>query len=456
MRKIILLIFAVLTIVSCKDEENTFLPSCGSEAFSFTPMAGGAVMHYKLPVENDIMGLNVRYKDFRGKDVLYSASALSDSLTLTGFNQAQSNVPAEVRLVNKNGEESKPIAVSFSTYDSAPYAFFDHVKVASGWNGFSVTTDNPKGATGMGHVFYLGKDPRTGEPDTILINSFNLTEGKDTMKFEVKQESPENTIVIRTEDFRGYMVREESYPHIISYNTEKLDPSKFDFYCDKSVEDPEYMIGKEYLFDGDINGVNHYIDLDGKHLRTFIAGPQAINAPMYIDMHKNLLTAKINIGAIADVNTYLTFPKYLNKIFWGACFVDKMPCEVEVYGAKDDNGSATDWDSKQWVRVASFSESRNIEPARRWCAKTYQTFPNGIYDQSHIIRNKEKAEKADPMLMPLNLMCEGQGEGYRYLKIVVKNVFEPADEESEFGLMKGRNVAEYITFNELEVYTKKN
>ncbi len=458
MKKIILICLAILTLAACKDTENTFQPAIGSEAFSFTPIAGGAVMHYTLPADKELIGLNVRYKDFSGKEILRSASSLSDSLELPGFNKAEENIPAAVRLVKKNGEESDPIAVNFSTNESAPYAFFNNVKVSSGWNGFSVTTDNPKNATGMAHVFYLGKNPLTGEPDTVLIKSFNLTEGKDTMKFEVQQKSPKNTIVIRTEDFRGYMVREEVYPDILSYNTGKLDPSNFDFFCDKSIEDPDYMIGKEYLFDGDLKGIKYFDDNKNDHIRTFMAGPYAIGAPMYIDMRKNMITASVNISAMSFVYRFLSLPKSLDKIFMnGRTLVDKLPCDVDVYAAKDDNGTAADWDSKNWVKVASYSQDPEIEQTKRWCAESYGCYPNGIYNSSHIYTNKDDAEAAKPITMNLSFECDGQEDGYRYLKIVVNKTFVPSDdEEKELAFDKGSNVAKYITFNELEVYTKKD
>lgn len=185
---------ATILLSACKDEENTFQPAIGSEAFTFKPIAGGSIMHYKLPADKDIAGINVRYKNFSGKDIIRSSSALLDSIKLIGFNEAKENVNAEVRLVKRNGEESSPIAVNFSTKDSAPWAFFNKVEVKSGWNGFSITTDNPQNATGMAHVFYLGTNPLTGEPDTVLIKSFNLEEGKDTLVFNIKQKREEPQI----------------------------------------------------------------------------------------------------------------------------------------------------------------------------------------------------------------------------------------------------------------------
>lgn len=437
---------ASLLLTACKDEENAFQPSIGSEAFTFKPIAGGSIMHYKLPADKDIAGINVRYKNFSGKDIVRSASALNDSLSLIGFNEAKENVNAEVRLVKRNGEESSPIAVSFSTKDSAPWAFFDKVEVKSGWNGFSVTTDNPQNATGMAHVFYLGTDPHTGNPDTVLIKSFNLEEGKDTMVFNVKQKREENTIVIRTEDYNGYMVREQVYPNIASYNTQKLDKSKFDFYCDKSVEDEEGMLGQKYLFDGDKKGINYYIDSDNDHYRTFIAGPEAVGSPMYIDMHKNYLTAQISIYAWVNLFRMLGSGSNKNALIWNYSYDNKLPCDIDVFAAKDDGKTASDWNGKEWVKLMSYKQDPAIEAASRWCYNCFE-------DWEALYGTKEEAAKADSI--PLNIVfpADGQGEGFRYLKIVVNGTYDSVVED--WNTTRYRNTDNYVTFNELELYTKE-
>ncbi len=79
----------------------------------------------------------------------------------------------------------------------------------------------------MAHIYYLGTDPLSGQPDTILIKTVNITEGKDTLNFELKQKSEDNTIVIRTEDYRGYMVREQAWSHVKAYNTDKPREKQF-------------------------------------------------------------------------------------------------------------------------------------------------------------------------------------------------------------------------------------
>ncbi len=453
MKKIIYFLLLLITLSACKDEENVFQATIGSEAFSFKPTSGGAIMHYKLPSDADIMGLNIRYKDFYGKEILRSASALADSMELSGFNKAQQNIPAEVRLVKRNGEESTPIAVSFCTEDSAPYAFFNHVSVQSGWNGFTVLTDNPSNAKGLAHIFYLGKNPLNGDPDTILISSFNITAGKDTMDFALQQKSEVNTIIIRTEDFRGYMVREESYPNIASYNTTKLAPSEFSFHCEKSVENEDEKIGTEYLFDGDTKGINYFIDRNDKYYRTFMAGPEAQTTPMYIDLHKNRLTAQIKLYAMLNIYRYLGEDGEFGSLFNGGLYADKLPCDIDVYAAKDDQDTGNNWDNKQWIRVCGFKQDPNIEITKRWCSGCLGDYYGGTGEAYY---TKKEVEDADSVSLSLNLLCDGQEDGYRYLKIVVNDVYNLNEKETGEGFgQQIYNPAKYFTLQELEIYTKK-
>lgn len=455
MRKIIYFLFLALAMTGCKDEDNAFQPLVGSEAFSFKANPGGAIMYYNFPKDNNLMGLNIRYKDYAGKEILRSASALSDSLVLEGFNEAKENVPAEVRFVKRNGDESQPIAVSFNTQDSAPYAFFNHVQVLSGWNGFSVLTDNSTNAKGLAHVYYLGTDPLSGQPDTILLKSFNITEGKDTMNFELKQKSEVNTIVIRTEDYRGYMVREEKWDNIASYNTDKLDKSKFDFYFDKSIEDPTYSFGEKYLFDGELKGIDFYDRYkqdrrDACQRRSlFMAGPEAWGDPMYIDMHSNKLTAEVRIYTPLNVrNSWASDETTDNyySLFRNGFLVDKLPCSIDVYAAKDDHGNAGNWEAKNWVKVSTYDQDPDIETSNRWNA-------NATGD-NHYLATKAEAEKADSVYLSLKLLCD-QGEGYRYLKIVVNKTYNDIDNQSSYYIGTSLNAAKYFIMQEMEIWTKK-
>lgn len=445
-KNIIFLLALMLAFVGCKDEEQAFAPGIGSEAFSFKPIAGGAVMKYQLPADANVVGVNVRYKDFKGAEILRSGSVYGDSLVLVGFNEARTDIPATVTLVRKDGSESAPISTSFSTNDSGAYAFFNGVKVSSGWNGFFISTDNPADANGIAHVFYLGVNPYTGKNDTILLKDFVIKAGKDTMEFALKQKIENNTIIIRTEDFRGYMVREEVYPNIYAYNTDKLDPSYITFQCAKSIEDETRMMGSKYLFDGDLKGETYYPDKDNSKFRFYVAGPQATNVPMYLDLGKNRLCAQVRLYAMRYVNRRIgvSTDRVYGSLF-GYNYFDKLPCDVEVFGARE--GSGTTYDDMTWERLGGFTQDRQTTTNERWCAGT---FNDGfqVDGKQQIYSSLEAVQDASPLYMTIGFMPDKEALGYRYLKIVPKQVFYRLSMGLEL------NLERYVALQELEVYTR--
>ncbi len=384
MKKIIYVLVAIFIAACSKSEDSTFLTDISEDVFSFKPIAGGAIMHYNLPADPEIMGICVRYKDAFGSDMLRSASSICDSIILIGFNEAQSNVPAVVTLCRRDGVESNPINITFGTKDSGPVAFMNNVQVKSGWNGFTVTYNNPENSKGMAHVFYLGINPRTNEPDTILISSFNLEEGEDFIVYQPKQESGKYDIVIRAEDFRGHMVKERVWENIDAITTSKLDASEFEFVCDNIVTSEKDKIGLQYLFDGDTKGTTWWDEeeFDRFHFYSFLAGPNAAgeNAhPMYVDMKKNRLTAQLRIycmlGYMSGKGPDFSAPVYSKAEtagIWYGYYENMLPCKVTVYGCKDDGNS--DWESKAWEKIGNFEESPKLAQSLLSKAKHYPKY----------------------------------------------------------------------------------
>lgn len=442
-----MLLLASLAVSCSEDTYGGFDSALKADNFSFRPIAGGAIMHYTFPKDEDVVGMTVSYNDYSGKECLLSASPMADSLKIVGFNEAKENVPAQVRYQKRNGEESLPINLTFSTHDSGPVAFFKGLKVQSGWNGFTVITDNPAESSGMAHVFYLGTNPYTNKEDTLLLQSFNIKEGTDTMIFKTNQKKEINTIVVRTEDFRGYMVKQEVFENIASYNTEKLPADQMDVEWSKIIEDPEYMLGKEWLTDGDSKGVKFFADNDGeRHFRMTIAGPEAIGVPMYVDMKKNRLTAEVKFFEPLWLQGRYVYSGYPNSKLITFDFPSKVPCDITVYGAKDDGISAGDWDSKTWKKIGSYKQDRLIDAKLRWSYGCWYDFNDGRGV------SKEDVDTTDPLSCSVGVPADGQDGGYRYLKIVINDTFDQSNDSYH----KSGNIAKYIFLSEMEIYTKKD
>ena len=289
MKKLIYLIMAVWAFTSCNDSDEAFTVEISAEGFHFTPIMGGALLQYTLPDDPEIIAINVRYQDVYGNPILKTGSNSTDKLTLTGFNESVNNIPAQITFLRQDYTESQPIDIQFGTLDSSPICFINNAEVQSGWNGCTLSFDNPEGTTGMAHVFYLGSNPIDQQPDTILIESFPLSAGADVKHYTPKQKSAFHTIIVRVEDYRGYMVKERVWENIQAFNTERLDPALFDIFYANSWEVPEEKLGLQYLKDGDVNGATWFEERNRHFYYTFISKENGVgenSEPMYIDLKK--------------------------------------------------------------------------------------------------------------------------------------------------------------------------
>lgn len=449
---------------ACSDSDSTFSPGIGAEAFSFEPTAGGAVMHYVLPANEDIVGLNVQYKDFSGEKCEVQGSVLADSVILSGFNEAQSDVPAQVRLEKRDGSQSAPINVTFSTSSSGPVTFVDSVRVMSGWDGFTVITNVPKeaDASGLAHIYYVGTNVFTHQPDTVSLSTFRIRKGTDTLNFVPAEKNVAFDVVIRTENNKGYMVKEKTYPNIAAYVSRLLPRDEFTFEWSKSVEDPDNAIGAEEMLNGNTKGITYFDEAVGTRTHICMAGRYAIGEPMYVDMKKNRVTAGIRIYEplnirYGDIYSRLAskYTNPVNGIGGVSDIVQKTPCNVDLYAAKDDGGSGADWDSKEWKLIGSFAQDQRISPYLRWC---YGCSTDSYTRSENIYSTREEVENANPIYMSIDVVADGQGDGYRYLKIVVNQCFITSE-----GLYRpypniplmlpAINRLEYIFIQQLEIYT---
>ena len=453
MKNILILLLLAAIWNACKDEnEDIIFADISNSAFSFRPIAGGAVMHYVLPDDPNVVGIRIRYKDAFGNDVLRAGSNTCDSVKLVGFNEAQSSVAAQISLCYYDDKESQPIEVVFSTEDSGPVAFMKSLECFPNWGGFSLRFDNPKETSGMAHVFYLGTDPVSNLPDTILINSFLLeeTDGAKFVNYTMQQDIASPTVVVRVEDFRGYMVDEKVWPNVENLVMAKLSPTDFAFYCDNSIEDEVDKLGVQYLFDGDTKGLICYENENNGKCCSFLAGPDAAGEaahPMYVDLKQNRIMASVRFYNLiknsagpnwSGPSSVLCY--YLNE--------NEIPCEVTVYGLKDDGGVYASYDAMNslegWEEIGTFEQDKSLSPTERWCLHTWDS-------RYRVALTKAELKAAPEEYMDVTIPAIEQGEGYRYLKIVVNEVFDLYETFSR----SYENNYKYVQFHELEIYTDK-
>lgn len=440
MKKWIYIFLAVCLFCSCQEDDGvTFDATVGQDAFTFTPIPGGAVMHYQLPDNKEVMGLKVRYRNAQGEEVLRSASYACDSVKLIGFNEAQQGVEAFVTLCNRANVESVPVRVTFDTEDSGPVAFFESLEVRPGWNGFNLKWDVPEGAEGLMHVFYLGESPFTEGVDTLLIGSYAFTGGEGEREFTLQQESSAHTVVVRTEDFAGYMVREGVWEDVASYKVGQLQAEdiKFIDVNNLSKEDPTAALGYMYLFDGDTKGRLPIIE---NQYKTFLAGPDAIGAPFVFDLGAETQIAQVKMYCMLYIRDfpYNTSPIPYSDV-WNGQYQNKLPCSVTIYGTNNYD------DRSSWVEIGKYEEAPDTPNENRWCQRCAA---NWDYLYNLRAATWEELENTEPESFTINVSAD---EGmYRYLVLVVNDTYI-----TKYAHMD-QNPNNYVTFQELEIFAKVN
>lgn len=444
-------------LVACQDDDEIGfdIPVEFPKDLEFKPAPGGAIMKYYLPKNNDILGIRARYNDEHGTPLVVEGSYQNDSLILLGFNEPTQNVPVQISFFNNSMEESGVKEYQFSTLASAAVAFFDGVQVNSFWGGFNVIYDAPETTSGMAHVFYLGVNPLTHEPDTILVTSTPIIAGGDTLNFVLKQNKDLNTVIIRTED-RGKRVKQQIFPDMPALYMDTLKSSDFDFdFTGTIVENEEYQIGKQYALDGDKVGISFYRNRKLNGIRyggyaTFVAGPNAFGERFIVDLKTERIPASVrlyaylNYGSTWPATSNPYHPAYLASL-WNGSYLSRLPSEVTLYGTNEDPRTV---DLSQCTVLHTFKDSPNASSWRTreaWCKETDDeaNFQFSVF-------SKSEAEILSMTPIYLDLLCNYSGDSYRYLIFVVNDTY---DSTAWYG--REMNQSEYITFNELEVCVKK-
>lgn len=414
-----------LALTACSsDDDKTFAVTPDAASVTFTPRSGGAVMHYQLPNNLDVQSIRVRYTNAQGQQNIVEGSYLGDSLTLIGFNEACTDVPAYISYVNRQGDVSEETPTTFSTKDSSPFAFFKEADVKSAWNGVELTYNLPEAdMKGFAHVFYIGKDPSTNQPDTILATTINLQQGENSNFIKFEQEMDDYDIVIRTEDFHGYFVQSKEWKGIKSYQTVKFPEDQLKVTCPSSIEDDDAKMGLQYLTDGDDRG---YRAARGRYdeYYTFAMGPFALDKNIDIDLGSEQVPASVRIYAQCCVKESYDGIFHMD-------YVDRLPSEITIYGSND---------GENWKQIGHHYEPADVDNGQWWRTNDLvQRFGELSYDDLTQI----------PSPIYLEVSFSVSDDKYRYLRIVPNAVFK-SNTISSFA-----NTKEYVTMQELEVYTKK-
>lgn len=414
-----------LPLASCSsDDDKTFGVTPDAASVSFTPRSGGAVMHYKLPNNLDVQSIRVRYTNAQGKENMVEGTYLNDSLSLVGFNEARTDVPAYISYVNRQGDVSEETQTTFSTKDSGPCAFFKDAEVKSAWNGVELSYNLPDAdMKGFAHIFYIGTNPTNNQPDTILAKTINLQRGENSSFIKFDQEKDNYDIIIRTEDYAGYFVQSKEWKNVKSYQTEKFPEDQLKVTCPSSIENDDEKVGLEYLTDGDDRGYRSARGNYGQYY-TFIMGPYGVGKYIDIDLGQAKVLASVRI--YAQCKTKESYYDEFNEDY-----PNLLPNEVTIYGSNDE---------AKWTKIGHYYEPADLDHGQWWST-------NGLIQRFNELSYDDLAQIPSPLY--LDVAFSISDVSYRYIRVVPNSVFKHNT------IPMFANTRQYVTMQELEVYTKK-
>lgn len=461
MRKILLFLWIFAACIACEDDnESVFDVPVEFRKISFDPVPGGAVMRYRLPDNMDIFGVRARYKDAYGRQLQKEATYLMDTLLLNGFTEARENEPVQLTFLNSNLEESAPVEMTFNTNAAATVALFDKLTVNPFWGGFNVTYTSPSVVEGTVHIFYVGINPVTKQEDNILVGSFPIVEGGDTLNFELKQALDELKVLVRTDDFDGNTVKTQLYEGIAALAMEQLSPDQFTFSYPEylKVENVPHEIGMKYLFDGKKKGANYRkYTIQGETYKygTWVAGPNAFGERFVIDFGQPRIPAMLRGDAFLFHGW--AYP-YANSKWpfvceiWSQYYSTRLPAKLKIYGTNAANPQTVNLDQCALLYTLDEDPSWSNYYNTAWCRFTDCTY--GPVNSKDAYKNKDdkEFEAADPI--SLDMKCNYLGEAYRYIFFIVEDTWMSTRYLYQYPNGYEENSKEYITFDELEVFVK--
>ncbi len=442
--KVLYLLVFVLFMSCNKDESNYFDVDLTDLQIEFEPIPGGAYAIYKLPQNTKIYAIQARYKDLNGKDMLVKGTYTANKMKLFGFNEAQTNVPVEISLIDRYDNTSDIIHKTFSTQASAAVSVFDKIEVKSGWNGFRIQYPGLGEETqGILNIYTLGLDPKTQKIDTILLDttplqstdfSYNYTGAADT--------ATSCLVILRSDDFRGNIAKRVVYNDIQIERAEQINQEKLSLYSGSCYEDDVRVTGIKYLFDGDKIGWQALANTKSGSTEKFYAFMSVKeDEAVKVGSTKNVWTFDISEETeIASIRIYSQLHAKIPGANAGIFNIKEavkwwLPNSLEIYATNNPDASI-----EECTFLGSYSEYQSLPDEFKWI------YPAIFNPYSYTAADLDKFKLLDPNY--LEVAFDITGNKYRYVKLKVLELFE-------YDINTTHYTPSQLYMEEFEVFKKK-
>lgn len=313
------LLFALLSCEEKKLEPITKgfgKPQTVSE-IQVEPVSGGAIISYKIPNMEDILGVKGVYTLSTGKTYEAASSFYENKLEIIGFNDTLMH---EVKLYtyNRAQELSDPVLVSFKPLESSLSKVIKTVKIISDFGGAQFNWINEDKAP---LTFEFMAQDSLGQLKLMKIITSETKTGRQSLRGYDPEPRIFATLVRDYWNNRSDTIYPEEGSILPMYE-EKLEKSKMTIM----------KLGNDQNFTN-WEGMDSYI-IDDDH-DTFGHSPNSsLPAPFTIDL-----------GCVAKISRVVMFQRYFSNSYynWG------NPKEFTIYGRLEKPSQSGDW--SQWTKI---------------------------------------------------------------------------------------------------------
>lgn len=375
MRNIGLLLLAFLLIFSLSCEEKQLMPISESMGkpqkvtdVQVEIVPGGAVINYRIPNVEDILGVKGVYTLSNGMQYEATASFYENKLEILGFNDVMSH-EVKIYTFNRAEELSDPVSVTFTPLESPLSKVARTVNIISDFGGAQFKWVNEDKAP---LNFEFITEDSLGRMQTMRI----ITSEADSSRYSLRGYEPLPRVFATIVRDYWNNVTDTIYPPtgtIVPMFEEKLDKNKMNIMKlsnDANFTNWEGMDG--YLIDDDYDNFGH-------------SPNSSLPAPFTIDL-----------GEMAKISRVVLFQRKFSDNFynWG------NPKKISIYGSADKPSQSGDWD--EWNKIM---DAEVIKPSGS---------PTGTTTDEDVAA----AEQGHEFVFDLSL------EPFRYIRIVVQNTWE--------------------------------
>ena len=323
MKKIIISLVVFLFVISaCEEKElGPITKSMGKPSkvtqVQTTSIPGGVLITYRIPDQEDLLAVKGVYKLTNGKTKEFVASFYENIIKIEGYNDVNQHV-VELYSINRAGEMSDPVEVSFTPLESAISKAYNSMEIVQDFGGARFSWMNPD--KGILNFEFLAEDSLgTIRPYKIL------TSQEDTARYSMRGFDPEPIVFGVVISDLWDNVSDTIFPigkKITPLYERKLDKSKWSFI----------QLANDVTNWNNWEGIS--LGIIDDNTSTIGHSPVGVMpASFTIDLGANAKLSRLVMFQWDDDCEYA----------WG------NPKRFEVYGRADAPGMSGDWD--EWDKI---------------------------------------------------------------------------------------------------------